>query len=91
MVENEGTIQLKDFKELEKDEKGEEEMDTDMEMSVPNSSEKFREQLLGIKNSLEKLHTDFGLTSNYLLIVEDNVTKSSEEKDEDFSTFGRYG
>merc|ERR550519_1565408 len=60
-----------------------------MNTSVKNNSEKFREQLLGIKNSLEKLQSDFGFPSSYLLIVEDNVTKKPTEKIEGFSTYGR--
>jgi len=76
---------------LEKEIGKEEKMDTDTDTntSVTNDSEKFREKLLGIKNSLEKLQSDFGFPSSYLLIVEDNVTKKPTEKVEGFSTFGR--
>ena len=50
---------------------------------------KFREQLLTIKTKLEKLQSDFGCNSNFLLIIEDNVTEKINERGRDSLSAGR--
>jgi hypothetical protein len=50
---------------------------------------KFREQLLIIKTKLEKLQSDFGCNSNFLLIIEDNVTEKINERGRDSLSAGR--
>ena len=52
---------------------------------------KFREQLLSIKTKLEKLQSDFGCNSNFLLLVEDNVTEKINMRGRDSVSAGRYG
>jgi len=73
---------------MEEDGEMEKEENKDKDMEVDHSG-KFKEQLLAIKTSLEKLQSDFGCTSNYLLIVEDNVTEQAKEKIDVLSTSGR--
>jgi len=50
---------------------------------------KFREQLLSIKTKLEKLQSDFGCNSNFLLLVEDNVTEKINMRGRDSVSAGR--
>ena len=48
-----------------------------------------REQLLSIKMKLENLQSEYGCSSNFLLIFEDNVTEKVNLRGRDSLTAGR--
>ena len=49
-----------------------------------------REQLLSIKMKLENLQSEYGCSSNFLLIFEDNVTEKVNLRGRDSLTAGRF-
>ena len=54
-------------------------------LTLPTS----REQLLSIKMKLENLQSEYGCSSNFLLIFEDNVTEKVNLRGRDSLTAGR--
>merc|ERR1719400_976637 len=54
-----------------------------------NYNRKFKEQLLSIKMKLENLQAEYGCSSNFLLIFEDNVTEKVNLRGRDSLTAGR--
>jgi len=66
-----------------------EETEKSARREVFNYNRKFKEQLLSIKMKLENLQSEYGCSSNFLLIFEDNVTEKVNLRGRDSLTAGR--